>query len=222
MSCRLRVTLPENAWMARLTRAYPESQVEILDRLAIGRRRVLFDVQLPPRIGLDWDAALRALPGVRRVERLDARPHAEVYRVLFAGRTFLPLFQRLSVLRRFPFSVQDGVATWIVIGPDARVRRLLSRLRTARIDFQVGAVQPGRGVDGPPLLTARQREVLKRAVAEGYFEVPRRISLTELAARLGVASSTVSVTLAVIERKLVGPFVATLPGPPAPDGREAT
>ncbi len=42
-------------------------------------------------------------------------------------------------------------------------------------------------------------------MAEGYFEVPRRISLTKLAPKIGVSMSTLSVTLAVIEKKILEP-----------------
>ena len=41
-------------------------------------------------------------------------------------------------------------------------------------------------------LTEEQRETLRLALDEGYFDVPRRINLTELAARLGISDSAVS------------------------------
>jgi predicted DNA binding protein len=42
---------------------------------------------------------------------------------------------------------------------------------------------------------------------EGYFDVPRRISLTRLATKVGVATSTLSVTLALIEKKILEPHL---------------
>jgi predicted DNA binding protein len=208
ISCRLRVTLPDDAWMAALTRSHPSLRVEVVDRLEISPHKVLFDIRLPSRARTPWGEELGELAGVETVELIDANPQTEVYRVLFTGRTFVPLVKRLRVLRRFPFPVQDGVATWIVVGPEARVRSLIGHLRRSHIAFRVDAVHQGLRTDLQLLLTSRQREVLTRAVQAGYFEVPRRISLTELAARLGVAASTLSVTLAVIEKKLVEPIAA--------------
>lgn len=43
-----------------------------------------------------------------------------------------------------------------------------------------------------PTLTEEQREALTLALAEGYFAVPRRITLVELAERLGVSDSAAS------------------------------
>lgn len=43
-----------------------------------------------------------------------------------------------------------------------------------------------------PDLSRRQREVLERAVEFGYYELPRRISIEELASHMGLSRSTVS------------------------------
>ena len=213
VSCRIRVTLPADAWMARLTTSHPRVRVEVLDRLEISPRRVLFDVELPTVEETDWAEELRSLPDVESVELVDADSRSEVYRVLFGGRTFVPLAKRLRVLRRFPFPIQNGVATWLLVGPEARVRGMLDDLRQSRVEFRVDSLRSGLRTGAVALLTVRQQEVLGRAVAEGYFDVPRRVTLTELAARMGIASSTLSVTLAVVERKIVEPMASGRVGP---------
>jgi hypothetical protein len=72
-------------------------------------------------------------------------------------------------------------------------------------------------------MTPRQQEILQRALAAGYFDVPRRISLTELAVRIGVATSTLSVTLAVIEKKIVESFpLSAIEAPEASNGPPST
>lgn len=189
--------------MAALTRAHPLARVEILDRLEVSPRLVLFEVQFPSTSEFGWSDELFRLSGARSVELIGANSRNEVYRVVFGGRTFLPLAKELRLLRRFPFPIQNGVATWVVIGPESRTKRLFRSLRRDRIEFQVESVRRGLRTGATTGLTPRQREILHRAVAEGYFDVPRRISLTVLAMEIGVASSTLSVMLAVIEKKLV-------------------
>ncbi|MDQ2049066.1 helix-turn-helix domain-containing protein [Natronolimnohabitans sp. A-GB9] len=44
-------------------------------------------------------------------------------------------------------------------------------------------------------LTPRQRDVLRRALAEGYFEVPREISTAELAEEFDISSQAISALL---------------------------
>lgn len=65
-------------------------------------------------------------------------------------------------------------------------------------------------------LTPRQREILLRAVHGGYYEYPRRITLTDLAREIGIAKSTLSESLIMIERTVMQSFARTLEPPPQP------
>ncbi len=94
------------------------------------------------------------------------------------------------------------MATWVVVGPEIKVRRLLDAMRSKVPDLTVESVRHD-SAQGREILTPRQEELFRRAMAEGYFEVPRRVTLTELAARLGMAVSSLSEALAIIEKKLL-------------------
>lgn len=52
-------------------------------------------------------------------------------------------------------------------------------------------------------LTAKEREVMEVAVAKGYYDKPRRISLGELATEFGVTKQSVSDRLNAAEAKMV-------------------
>jgi predicted DNA binding protein len=67
--------------------------------------------------------------------------------------------------------------------------------------------------DTDSLLTDRQREVLRAAVREGYFTVPRECTLAELSDSIGVDKSSVSETLRRAEARLVKWFLS---GPESP------
>ena len=179
--------------------------MDVLNRMEVGKGVTMLEVHLSAPGGGGWAAEIRDLPGVQDVELLDSTVGSETCRVYFRGRTFLPLLKRLRLVRHFPFPVQKGVATWTVVGPEPKVRALLKALEAEQGRLEVEAVHHGPWSDVQGLLTNRQQEVLRRAMAEGYFDVPRRISLTDLAAKMGVAISTLSVTLAVIEKKILEP-----------------
>ena len=205
LSCRLRVALPEGSWLRIFTTAHPELRVEVQDRLDLGGGAILMQLQI---VGTDdgpWTDEIRGIPGVRDVELIGAAEGVRLCRVVYRGPGFLALLKRLRLMRHFPFPVRNGVATWTVVGPDRRVRRFLAELERTSSEVHVDAIHHGLAAQGPYGLTARQQEILRRAMAEGYFDVPRRISLTELAPKIGVALSTLSVTLAVIEKKILEP-----------------
>lgn len=189
--------------MADLSRRHPELRIELLDRLDLGHGLILWEARLSTDQGTNWGDELRRFPTVKEVELLDASDNSEVYRVLVSDRTFLPLAKRLKLLRHFPIPIQNGIAVWTVVGPETKVRELIATLETTNVPFELVSVRSGPLQRLSSALTPRQRQILRRALDEGYFDVPRRISLTELAPKIGVATSTLSVTLAVIEKKIV-------------------
>ena len=58
-------------------------------------------------------------------------------------------------------------------------------------------------LDHQVALTERQEQVLGTALAQGYFEFPRRISLTGLSELVGVRPSTLSEILRGAERRVL-------------------
>jgi methylated-DNA-[protein]-cysteine S-methyltransferase len=59
------------------------------------------------------------------------------------------------------------------------------------------------GMDILPSFSPRQREVLQRAIASGYYEVPRRANVRTIARSLGIARSTAEEHLRSAESSLV-------------------
>ena len=201
--CRLKVPLPESSWVAPFSYEHPDVGVEVLSRHDVDRRRSVSEVRLHSNQTVDWVPTLEGLPLVEEVEVLSSTRFAPQFRIVHANSEFVPIFRELHLERRFPFTVRAGEASWIVVAPGAKIRVLLERLRQRAPAIALESVrhehlhQPG----GP--LTARQAEVLHRAILAGYFEIPRRVSLTELAQKVGVALSTLSESLAIVEKKLV-------------------
>lgn len=200
---RLRVPLPTSTWVGRFSRLHPEVTVEVLSRLDLGKNRSLTEVRLhaPDVEGLA--ESLRSAARVDGVEELGRGPRTVDLRVVHPTSVFVPIFRELRLMRRFPFRITAGVARWVVVAPRSKARDLLARLREATPGAtleSVRHVEPGASPDG---LTLRQADLLRRAVAAGYFEVPRKITLTHLARTLGMAPSSVSEGLAIVERKLL-------------------
>lgn len=203
LTCRVRVGVDPRSWLAALTRAHPDLDVRVRNRLELHRRLTVFEVELSPADGHNWSETIRALPGVVDVELLSTGGDIELSRVFFRGERVAPVIKRFGLVRQFPFPVRRGFATWTVVGPEPKVRGLIAALQDQRWPVQIESVRGGTVEENRYGLTSRQREILRRALAEGYFDVPRRITLTELAERVGVAVSTLSVSLSVIERKIV-------------------
>jgi predicted DNA binding protein len=201
--CRLREGLPDSAWVAPFSREHPDVVIEILNRSDLDRTRSLTEVRLHvPSPGV-WMEEVRALPLVDELEPLAMESSRLHFRVVHRTSKFVPVFRELRLERRFPFTIRAGDASWVVVGSEPKIRALVERLRTLAPEVILESVrhtdlhQPA----GP--LTPRQADLLHRAINAGYFEIPRKVSLTELAMSLGVAPSTLSESLALVEKKLV-------------------
>ncbi len=96
-----------------------------------------------------------------------------------------------------------GTATAFVQGPPERTRRLEAMAAKAGPGMAMReAIQP----TPENALTKRQREALSLAVALGYYEVPRRANLHEVAQRMGMSAGAASELLRRGERILVAGF----------------
>lgn len=91
-----------------------------------------------------------------------------------------------------------------------RFWRANSTFRLLRLTRDGDAEAPGEG------LTDRQREALRTAYERGYFEIPRRATLADVAAELDVSTSAASERLRRAQTELIEETVATT-WPPLPD-----
>lgn len=202
-TCRLRLPLPDSAWIARFSREHPDVTVEMLSRLDLGRRRSLSEVRLHVPGPGSWADEIRALDQVEGAEVLMSGPREIRLRVVHRTSPFVPIFRELQLMRRFPFTIEAGEAAWVVVASEQRIRQLLDRLAERVPGVVIESVSHSEGTPEGKVLTPRQAELLRRAMAAGYFDVPRKITLTRLAAREEMAISSLSQALAIVERKLV-------------------
>lgn len=66
---------------------------------------------------------------------------------------------------------------------------------------------------GAGILTRRQSEALSRAAAAGYYDIPRRVRLEDLAGEMDMSMGGLSELLRRAESRLVKAYISTLPGP---------
>ena len=200
--CRLRVRLPDEHWLARFGLYHPLVVVELLSVLDLESELSLSEVRMhTPGLG-PWAEEVGLMDRVREVEVLWTGP-AEVHlRVTHPTVGLLRILKETRLTVRYPIMAVKGDAWLVVAGPVSKIHLLIQKLRERVGPVALEAVRHRVG-GSAQLLTPRQRELLVHAVAAGYFEVPRKVSLTQLAAQERMAVSSLSQALAVAERKIV-------------------
>jgi predicted DNA binding protein len=107
-----------------------------------------------------------------------------------------------------PYSTSEGDGKWRLLVKDSeQLKALLSKLEDQDIKASIGGLS---GVNRGDQLTSRQTEILAKAISLGYFEFPRRFSLTDLSTQVGIKPSTLSQILRAAEEKVMVKYAAEM------------
>jgi len=193
---RIEVRLPEGHWSGDVSRSRPEAVFRIEETMPLGRGRGT------ARLSSSSDVMdeLEAHSGVDEVRELgDNRYEVDIAP---GGGGYIKPIREVGIIPQSPFEVRDGWVDWIIECSAESSRDLVQLLRDDEIPYRVISTRS----TGTRMLTSRQRIVFDAAMNEGYWESPRRITLSALANLLSVSKSTLSVQLHKIEGVVLNSF----------------
>jgi len=196
----LQVQTPDCAWCRHASTNHPNVRLQVTSYYSRPNRSAIEVVEMT---GPGWAKAveeIRALPTVEEVEILDESEQKG--RVRIAARDcFLPAaIEASGIVPQLPFEIAGGCDKWLIISPKDKARDFYERLRKDGVNVDIvfsGEYAP------ESKLTPRQQEILALAIEHGYYDYPRRITLTKLADKMGLAKSTLSQALMVVESEVV-------------------
>jgi len=199
----LRIRIPFDLWTGRFSTQHPAVRLEALNRTDLSKDVSVSDYWIsgqPPGV---WAREISSYSDVLQVESLAEVGDGCLYRVTYRNPPVVYQYRRLGLPLQFPLKMQAGTLTWEVIGRRSDCAAILGFAKARDPDVQVLSVRR-RGLRSHlPFLSPAQERLLADAMVAGYFAVPRGITLTELARRLGRSKSALSEALATIEKKLL-------------------
>ncbi|WP_418284608.1 helix-turn-helix domain-containing protein [Halorubrum sp. DTA46] len=205
---RLLVDLPDGPWIADISREFPDAGFRVLTAVP-GEGAGFALVRITARDVDEVLARMREHGTLASVSVMAADGDVATVRIETDAPLLLLAARRSGLPIEMPLDVEAGVAQVEVTGEHGRVAALGRQLDELGLTFDVERVR--QRVDPRRLLTDRQRELLFAAVDLGYYDVPRRATLTEVADHVGIAKSTCSELLQRVERAVVHEFVDGLP-----------
>jgi len=204
-TAKLAVTLPADVWIADLSTRFPDATFRVLAALPDEDTGVGLVEIADADVG-DVLARLDDTEGVRVFETL----YRGDDRALVQFETDDPLLLLSIRNSRAPFeppvTIVDGVADLEITAPRDRLSSLADQFRALGLQFDVRSVRTS--IDSESVVSDGQRRLIETAVEEGYYDTPRRCTLTELADQLGIAKSTASERLHRAEGAIIRAFVA--------------
>ena len=193
---RIDVRIPEGHWAGDVSRSHPSAILRIEEHMPLSKGRGTARCWCDESVETTTEQHI----GIDEVRVIgEGRFHVNI---TAGGGGFLRPMVDLGIVPRTPFEVRDGWVEWSMVASREKARSLLARFKEESIPHRLLSTR----ADQSRLLTPRQREVFELATREGYWDVPRRINLTEMAVLLGIAKSTLSSQLQRIESAVVHAF----------------
>lgn len=198
----LRATLQirSNDTLTNLSDSHPESEFTILG--AWPREddlRVL--IEASPTTLLSLETTISNLPTITGLEIRYVSDES----VLFEANTPTPpahgAMDESGIVPTFPLSLKNGWITGDIHANQKQFGAFRDELEEAGIEYRLIRLS-GEGTNQGGL-TERQQEVVSLALQQGYYDVPRTCSLTELAELLDVNKSVVSRILQRAESRII-------------------
>jgi len=209
----LNVRMSTGTWTMKFTRAHPGARVEILNRSAINGDLGVSDYWITGGVPGAWTREIQSYPDVKKVDALAEVGGGSLYRVSDRNPPVVHLYRKLGLPLQFPMRMQAGYIRWEVVSRQDEFRAILAYAREVDPRVEVVSIRNRPLRSHLPMLTETQQALLTRAMSEGYFAVPRGITLTELARRLNRSKSAISESIATIEKKLLESVMGPPEGP---------
>ncbi len=204
---RVKIKFPEQIWISEIFNKFPNIKMEIeyflpydLEK-SIGNSIIeIQDFKIDEVIDL-----VRNHSSVQDFTILEQDENKVRFNVKTRDPYLLYALIKCGVLVKFPVNVREGYAYWRLVSSRKNIDILLTIFEQKNIDFELLRIGTSPYIldEQKERLSIEESQVLDEAIKQGFFEIPRLISLEELAKNLGRSKSALSVMLRKIIKKKV-------------------
>ncbi|MFX1236744.1 MAG: helix-turn-helix domain-containing protein [Promethearchaeota archaeon] len=204
---RIKIKFPRDIWIATIFKEFPDIKMEIQYFLPYDLERSIGN-SIVEIMYHDISTILEVIkkhPSVFEFNMMEREETRVKFNVKTKDPYLLYAVIKCGVLVNFPINVREGYAYWRLIASRERIDKLLTLFEQKGLQFELLRLgkAPYNLENNKNKLTLEESTVLDKAIEKGFFEIPRKISLEELATSLGKSKSTLSVMLRKIIKKKV-------------------
>ncbi len=199
--------IPSQKWLARFSLKFDDLQINLLSMLFLSKKQGsgLFQIQGGNKQHLDefWQDF---------IEFSDSSKYTLIFRdertilvnILSSDPWVLHTLMDAQFILLFPILIRNGSISIELIAPRNKIDLIFNNPDWQKVDIsikQIGSYCPDS------LLSQRQSEILNSALRNGFFDIPRKKSLSDLADILRISPSALSENLRRINKKLAEHFL---------------
>ncbi|MFX1391390.1 MAG: helix-turn-helix domain-containing protein [Promethearchaeota archaeon] len=204
---RIKIKFPHDIWISEVYKKYPDIKMEISHFLPYDLEESIGNSVIEI-LYYNIDSVIEEIknhPSVFELNVIEKEENKVKFNIKTKDPYLLYAIIKCGVLVDFPVRVEDGYAYWRLISSRESIDQLLTLFEKKNIDFELLriGVSPYIIENNKSKLTFDESNILDKAISSGFFEIPRKISLEELANSLGKSKSALSVALRKIIKKKV-------------------
>jgi len=201
---KLSIDIPKDKWLATFNKKYPELNFHILSNFLIGDYSGITSFQIRGTSVKHFIADFKEKSAEKTTQILYEGEDLVILNVKEDDPWILNTLVKTELLISYPVLVKNGKLRIEAITNRSKVDNFLTRLKKKDIKAKIERI--GYYYKST-LLTQRQNEIVNLAYENGYFNIPRSISLSEFAKDLKVSKSALSETLRRIFKKLANNYL---------------
>ncbi len=203
---RVKIKFPPQLWISQIFKNFPDIKLEILHFLPYDLERSIGNsiIEIKHYNIAKIIEAVRNHPSVFELNVMETDKNKVKFNVKTKDPYLLYAIIKCGVLVQFPVNVKEGYAFWRLISSRDRIDKLLTLFEQKKVNFELLRIGSSPfSLDDKNKLTLDEENILDKAISSGFFEIPRKISLEELANTMGKSKSGLSVMLRKIIKKKV-------------------
>ena len=191
--------IPVNKWLAKFSRSYPLLQFRLLSLLPISKNQGYCLLQIEgTNLNQFWENFVLFYEA-NKFHLIFKDEKSIALNIVIEDTWVLNMIVEAQAVLHFPIIIHDGIALFELIAPRVKIEQMFNDSNWKKLKISIK--QTGRYCANT-ILTPRQSEILTKALANGFFEIPRRISLSDFAKDIGISPTALSGNFRRITQKL--------------------
>ena len=202
---RIKIKFPEKIWISEIFKNFKDIRMEIISFLPYDLEKSIGNAMIEI-MHYNVESIIELIKNHNSVydfNILEKEENSIKFNVKTKDPYLLYGVIKYGVLVDFPVNVREGYAYWRLISTRKGIDNLLNFFEEKNVEYKLLKIgnSPYSIEDEKTKLNFDEIEILDKALEYGFFEIPRKISLENLAKNLGKSKSALSVILRKIIRK---------------------
>lgn len=204
---RIKLRIPKEKWISEIFDDFPDTELDIINFFPYDFERNIGNAIIDIK-HYKIDQIIQRLknhPTIVGFNVLNKRDNQARINIKTTNPYLLFIVIKCGGIVNFPIKVRDKILSWTLISTRKQLDDVLTLYDEKNIKYSIRQISntPTQLKENAFELSFDESKILDTAIKSGFFEVPRKISLEELASDLGLSKSWTSETLRKIIKKKI-------------------